>query len=83
MAAAPALIYFNPVTIAAIERVRQLRRDGTQAYVTIDAGPHVKVLSRAGDAPAIATALREVPGVEKVLIARPGGPAAAMIDGRP
>ena len=48
MAAAPALIYFNPVTLAAIERVRLLRKSGTQAYVTIDAGPHVKVLSRAG-----------------------------------
>jgi diphosphomevalonate decarboxylase len=77
MAAAPALIYFNPVTIAAIERVRQLRKSGTEAYVTIDAGPHVKVLSRAADAPRVATAMREVTGVEKVLIAPPGGPAVA------
>jgi diphosphomevalonate decarboxylase len=77
MAAAPALIYFNPVTIAAIERVRQLRKSGTLAYVTIDAGPHVKVLSRAADAARVATAMREVPGVEKVLIAPPGGPAVA------
>ncbi|HMI86735.1 MAG TPA: diphosphomevalonate decarboxylase [Polyangiaceae bacterium] len=83
MAAAPALIYFNPVTLAAIERVRQLRQRGVQAYVTIDAGPHVKVLSHASDAPALATALREVPGVEKVLIATPGGPAVARIGDRP
>jgi diphosphomevalonate decarboxylase len=78
MAAAPALIYFNPVTLAAIERVRQLRKQGTQAYVTIDAGPHVKVLSRAADADAVAAALRQVAGVEKVLIAKPGGPAAEI-----
>jgi diphosphomevalonate decarboxylase len=79
MAAAPALIYFNPVTLAAIERVRKLRKAGTQAYVTIDAGPHVKVLSRAADAAAVAAALREVVGVEKVLIAAPGGPAGAKV----
>jgi len=29
--------------VAAIERVRKLRREGTLAYVTMDAGPHVKV----------------------------------------
>jgi diphosphomevalonate decarboxylase len=76
MAAAPALIYFNPVTLAAIERVRKLRRAGTLAYVTIDAGPHVKVLSRADDAAAVSSALREVAGVEKVLVTGPGGPSA-------
>jgi diphosphomevalonate decarboxylase len=79
MAAAPALIYFNPVTLAAIERVRHLRQAGTQAYVTIDAGPHVKILSHAADAPSIASALREVAGVEKVLVARPGGAATASM----
>ncbi len=79
MAAAPALIYFNPVTIAAIERVRQLRKEGIQAYVTIDAGPHVKVLSRASDAAHVATAMRAVAGVENVHIAAPGGPAVARL----
>lgn len=83
MAAAPALIYFNPVTLAAIERVRKLRQAGTEAYVTIDAGPHVKVLSRAAHASAVAAALREVAGVEKVLVAAPGGPAAVKIGDRP
>jgi diphosphomevalonate decarboxylase len=79
MAAAPALIYWNPVTLAAIERVFDLRRSGTAAYVTIDAGPHVKVLSRATDATAVAAALGQVAGVEKVLIAKPG-PAAATLE---
>jgi diphosphomevalonate decarboxylase len=83
MAATPALIYFNQVSIAAVERVRRVRKEGTQAYVTIDAGPHVKVLSCAEDAPKIATALREVAGVEKVLIAKPGGPATARRSDQP
>ena len=77
MAATPSLIYFNPITLAAIERVKKLRQAGTQAYVTIDAGPHVKVLSHAADTAVIAAAMRDVPGVEKVLVAGPGGPATA------
>ena len=80
MAAAPALVYFKPVTLAAIERVRALRKAGTLAYVTMDAGPHVKVLSHAADAAAVSAALSEVGGVQKVLMARPGGPATARRD---
>jgi diphosphomevalonate decarboxylase len=72
MASAPALFYFSPTTVAAIERVRRLRREGTLAYVTMDAGPHVKVLSYAGDAERVARAMGDVPGVERVLVARPG-----------
>ncbi|HUK61691.1 MAG TPA: diphosphomevalonate decarboxylase, partial [Dongiaceae bacterium] len=72
MAATPAVLYLSPVTLAAIERVRKLRREGTLAYVTMDAGPHVKVLSRGADAETVSAAMRDVPGVERVLVARPG-----------
>jgi diphosphomevalonate decarboxylase len=78
LAAAPALIYFSPATVAAVLRVQKLRREGTLAFVTIDAGPHVKVLSHAADAPRVQAALQEVEGVRQVLVARPG-PAAACI----
>lgn len=77
LAAAPPLVYFSGVTMAAIERVRALRKSGVPAYVTVDAGPHVKVLSTATDATRIAEALREVPGVERVVVAKPG-PAASI-----
>jgi diphosphomevalonate decarboxylase len=79
MAAAPALFYFSPATVAAIERVRRLRREGTLAYVTMDAGPHVKVLSSAADSERVAATLREVPGVERVLVARPGSDAEVSV----
>ena len=46
-----------------------------EAWATIDAGPHVKVLTTAGDAAAVAIALRGVAGVTDVLIAAAGGPA--------
>jgi mevalonate pyrophosphate decarboxylase len=40
----------------------------------MDAGPHVKVLTTAADAPAVATALRAVEGVTTSISAA-GGPA--------
>jgi len=79
MAASPPLVYFSPVTLAVIEKVRGLRRSGTPAYASMDAGPQVKVLSSAADAAQIASVLREVSGVEKVIVARPGSPASVKL----
>jgi len=79
MAAAPPLVYFSPVTLSVIERVRSMRRAGTPAYATMDAGPQVKVLSSAADAARVASILREMPGVEKVIVARPGPPASVKL----
>jgi diphosphomevalonate decarboxylase len=79
MAAEPAILYWNPTTLAAIRAVLDLRVAGTDAYFTIDAGPHVKALCAAADAPATAAALQAVPGVERTIIAAPG-PAAQVIE---
>jgi diphosphomevalonate decarboxylase len=78
MAAEPAVLYWNGVTVAAMEAVRELRAAGTEGYFTIDAGPHVKVLCRAADAPAVERALQAVPGVARTLVAAPG-PGAEVI----
>ena len=78
MAADPAILYWNPATIAAMTCVRGLRARGTPAYFTIDAGPHVKVLCQATAADGIAAALAEVPGVLRTLIATPGPGARIM-----
>jgi diphosphomevalonate decarboxylase len=80
MAADPAIIYWNAATVSAIAAVRALRARGTDAFVTIDAGPHVKALCRAADADAVAGALRAVPGVSETLIAAPG-PGARVVEG--
>lgn len=72
MAAAPGLLYWQPATLAAFARVRELRGEGVQVYATMDAGPHVKALCRAADAPAVAAALEATPGVLRTLRATPG-----------
>jgi diphosphomevalonate decarboxylase len=78
LAARPPLLYWRGATVECIHRVWALRADGTPAFVTIDAGPQVKVLCHPGDATHIAEALREVPGVTRVLTCAPGGGAEVI-----
>ena len=54
--------------------VRDLRSRGLAAWATMDAGPHVKVLTTATDATAVAAAIADVPNVT-ALVSEPGGPA--------
>ena len=72
LAARPPLVYWLAATVECIHRVWALRAEGTRGYVTIDAGPQVKVLCEPADAPKIADALRDVAGVERVLTCSPG-----------
>lgn len=63
----PALIYWNPATLAAIQAIHGLRADGVPVYCTIDAGPQVKALCPPEHSNTVAEALAAVPGVESVL----------------
>jgi diphosphomevalonate decarboxylase len=81
MAAEPPIIYWSPVTLAAMQAIHRARHEaGVQAYFTMDAGPHVKTLCRAEDAPAVAALLAAVPGVLSTLIASPGPGAQLVIE---
>jgi diphosphomevalonate decarboxylase len=72
LAADPHILYWNPATIAAMSTVKKLRANGTSAFFTIDAGPHVKVLCGSADAPIVQAALAVTPGVMRVLVLAPG-----------
>ena len=71
-AIAAGITYWNGATLDALAAVRGLRAAGTFAYATIDAGPHVKVLARPGDVVAVRAAMERVPGVLRIVEARPG-----------
>jgi diphosphomevalonate decarboxylase len=71
-AIAAGVVYWNGATLDALAAVRSLRAAGVAAFATIDAGPHVKVLVRAADAAHVEATMRGVPGVLRVLTARPG-----------
>jgi diphosphomevalonate decarboxylase len=72
LAADPHILYWNPATLAAMSTVKKLRTNGTSAFFTIDAGPHVKVLCGSADAAIVQAALAATPGVMRVLALAPG-----------
>jgi diphosphomevalonate decarboxylase len=78
MAADPPIVYWNGATLAAMETVRRLRAAGTEAFFTIDAGPHVKVLCAACEAALVEPALAATPGVLRTLVLAPG-PGAEVV----
>jgi len=75
IASRPAIIYWQPTTLALLAEVRALRGAGTPAWATMDAGPHVKVLTDASHAEAISRALAAVPGVTRTSISAAGSAA--------
>lgn len=74
LAARPAVIYWQPTTLALLAEVRALRDRGLSAWATMDAGPHVKVLTSTEHAEAVAAALRPI--ASDVIISAPGGPVS-------
>jgi diphosphomevalonate decarboxylase len=75
MTSNPPLLYWQPITLAVIHAVRGWRESGMPVCYTIDAGPNVHVLTLAGFMDQVNQRLSQIPGVEDVLIAKPGGPA--------
>jgi diphosphomevalonate decarboxylase len=72
MAADPPILYWTGATVEAIRAVIALRTNNTEAYFTMDAGPHVKVLCRAADVTTVEVTLRAQPGVSRTIVASPG-----------
>ncbi len=66
------VIYLRGATLDALAAVHELRRRGTAAFATMDAGPHLKVLVQSADAAPVAAVMAAVPGVLRVIEARPG-----------
>ncbi len=75
MTSTPALHYWKPASLEVMTRVRAWRAEGIPACYTVDAGPNVHVICTESEAQIIEKRLREIPGVEDVLVARAGGPA--------
>jgi len=81
MTSTPALHYWRPVSLAVMNAVRQWRSEGLQACYTVDAGANVHVLCLESEAHTVNKRLREIDGVEDVLVARVGGPAQIVVNG--
>ena len=79
MSSRPALIYWQPATLAVVHEVRRLRAEGVECCFTIDAGSSVVVLVAEQDARPVAEALGEIDGIEAVLQTRIG-PGARLTE---
>lgn len=82
LAADPPLRYWRGRTLDVADAVEDLRDQGVGAWYTMDAGPHVKVLCAAADAPQVRATLESLVPPEDLLEARPG-PGARVVDGGP
>ncbi|MCK6551799.1 diphosphomevalonate decarboxylase [Myxococcota bacterium] len=75
MASRPGIIYFQPVTLWAIARVRALRAEGVPVFFTIDAGPHVVAFTEPAHLERVRAALSAHAEIDQVLTSHLGGPA--------
>jgi diphosphomevalonate decarboxylase len=81
-AIAAGVTYWNGATLALMTAIRALRSEGLAVFASVDAGPHVKALTLAADAPRVRAALQGVVGVTRIIEARPGDGAALVQDAR-
>lgn len=80
IASRPTVMYWQAPTLGCMQAIRELRESGVPAFFTMDAGPHVKVLTEATHVPAVWAALAQIPGVSNVLTSGVGGPATIVAD---
>ena len=78
MTSSPNLFYWDPPTLAVMQAVQAWRSQGQQVCYTIDAGPNVHVLCAQDIQNKIQSQLLEISGVQKVILAAPGGPAVLI-----
>jgi len=79
LSARPGLLYWNELTVRLIHEIRSLRRKGLPAYVTIDAGPQVKVICLPQYSEQIRRELEQVKGIKKILKTSIG-PGARIVE---
>ena len=82
MTSTPALHYWKPASLEVMNRVREWRMDGIPVCYTVDAGPNIHVICPEAEAHVVDKKLREIRGVDNVLVARAGGPAKIVENDR-
>lgn len=71
----PPIMYFKPDSIRAIEKIKQLRKDGFEVYYTMDAGPNVKILCRDSQIENIVKKLKKDFDSKQIIISKVGNDA--------
>lgn len=74
----PPVLYLKGTTVELMHEVEARRKAGHQVAYTMDAGPNVKVLTTFAELEATRDFLSKFPGVERVIVCRPGPPASLL-----
>jgi diphosphomevalonate decarboxylase len=82
MTSTPALHYWKPASMEVMNAVRGWRMEGMPVCYTVDAGPNIHVICPETEAQVIEKRLQEIPGVDRVLVARAGGSAKIVENGK-
>ncbi|MAT40993.1 MAG: diphosphomevalonate decarboxylase [Anaerolineaceae bacterium] len=72
MTSNPPLVYWEPTTISIIKSVPIWRNENIHVCYTMDAGPNVHVICLKEDVQTVQAKLKEIPGIQDVLIANVG-----------
>ena len=81
MTSTPALYYWKPASLDVMNSVREWRSEGLSVCYTVDAGANVHVICPETEAQTVEKQLREIKGVENVLVAHAGGAAKIVTTG--
>jgi diphosphomevalonate decarboxylase len=68
MSSKPPIFYWKPGTVQVLERLRAMRRQGLNAWATMDAGANVHVICTRRDEAPVISAMNELSGVSGVLL---------------
>ena len=82
MTSTPALHYWKPASVEVMSCVRDWHTEGMQVCYTVDAGPNVHVICPGQEAQVVEKRLRQIRGVQNVLVARVGGAAKIVENGK-
>ncbi len=82
MTSRPSLIYWLPGTLAVLRAVRAWRKEGIQAYFTIDAGPNVHIITLPKHESDLIQRLSVLPFVQELIVAHTG-PGARLNPPKP
>jgi diphosphomevalonate decarboxylase len=72
MTSVPSLLYWTPGTVSVLQAVRLWRREGLGVWFTLDAGPNVHCLCEPADSEEVGQRLRNLEGVQDVLVSGVG-----------
>lgn len=67
----PSLIYWLPGTISVMKQVQKWRKEGIQAYFTVNTGQDVHIICQKKDAEKVAILIQKIPEVKKIITNSP------------